>query len=186
MKRYANEQYLFELWSMDMEQRKKWLYGQFHQSTESQSNRMDQYKEFCQLRDYRKPGAEVTRYTEAEAFALAAARRKTPEFAALAAFISDDAYLITCQSMAQYRAMLMEFISTQVKPELKCHLCNGEAKRCTMNCSLATCDMRRMVDMRRECEDCAACHVCANVIVPKAARPNADLGKSKTATWSKK
>lgn len=32
---------------------------------------MDQYKEFCRLRDYRKPGAEVPQYTEAEAFALA-------------------------------------------------------------------------------------------------------------------
>ena len=34
--------------------------------------KMDQYKEFCKLRDYRKPGAEVPYYTEAEAFALAA------------------------------------------------------------------------------------------------------------------
>lgn len=33
---------------------------------------MDQYKEFCRLRDYRKPGIEVPHYTEAEAFALAA------------------------------------------------------------------------------------------------------------------
>jgi len=32
---------------------------------------MDQYKEFCRLRDYRKPGAEVPHHTEAEAFALA-------------------------------------------------------------------------------------------------------------------
>lgn len=29
------------------------------------------YKEFCRLRDYRKPGVEVCRYTEAEAFTLA-------------------------------------------------------------------------------------------------------------------
>lgn len=29
------------------------------------------YKQFCRLRDYRKPGAEVPLYTEAEAFALA-------------------------------------------------------------------------------------------------------------------
>ena len=29
------------------------------------------YKEFCRLRDHRKPGAEVPQYTEAEAFALA-------------------------------------------------------------------------------------------------------------------
>ncbi|MEG0880921.1 MAG: hypothetical protein RSF79_14965 [Janthinobacterium sp.] len=32
---------------------------------------MDQYKEFCRLRDYRKPGVEVAHHTEAEAFALA-------------------------------------------------------------------------------------------------------------------
>ncbi|PHV16313.1 hypothetical protein CSQ90_14820 [Janthinobacterium sp. BJB303] len=32
---------------------------------------MDQYKEFCRLRDYRKPGAEVPQHTEAEAFSLA-------------------------------------------------------------------------------------------------------------------
>lgn len=32
---------------------------------------MDQYREFCRLRDYRKPGVEVCQYTEAEAFALA-------------------------------------------------------------------------------------------------------------------
>ena len=34
---------------------------------------MDEYKEFCRLRDYRKPGAEVCQHTEAEAFALATA-----------------------------------------------------------------------------------------------------------------
>lgn len=33
--------------------------------------KMDQYKEFCRLRDYRKPGVEVPHHTEAEAFALA-------------------------------------------------------------------------------------------------------------------
>lgn len=32
---------------------------------------MDQYKEFCRLRDYRAPGAEVCTHTEAEAFARA-------------------------------------------------------------------------------------------------------------------
>jgi len=32
---------------------------------------MDQYKEFCRLRDYRAPGAEACTHTEAEAFALA-------------------------------------------------------------------------------------------------------------------
>lgn len=30
-----------------------------------------QYREFCRLRDYRKPGVEVCQHTEAEAFALA-------------------------------------------------------------------------------------------------------------------
>ena len=34
---------------------------------------MDQYKEFCRLRDYRKPGVDVPQHTEAEAFALAIA-----------------------------------------------------------------------------------------------------------------
>lgn len=32
---------------------------------------MEQYKEFCRLRNYRKPGVEVPHHTEAEAFALA-------------------------------------------------------------------------------------------------------------------
>ncbi|WFR81387.1 hypothetical protein P9875_09575 [Janthinobacterium rivuli] len=39
-------------------------------SSELQSIQMDQYKEFCRLRDYRKPGVEVPHHTEAEAFAL--------------------------------------------------------------------------------------------------------------------
>ncbi|MDN2717804.1 hypothetical protein [Janthinobacterium sp. SUN120] len=34
--------------------------------------KMEKYKEFCRLRDYRKPGVEVPHHTEAEAFALAA------------------------------------------------------------------------------------------------------------------
>lgn len=34
---------------------------------------MNEYKEFCRLRDYRKPGAEICQHTEAEAFALATA-----------------------------------------------------------------------------------------------------------------
>lgn len=34
------------------------------------------YKEFCRLRDYRKPGVEVPQYTEAEAFALATRKCK--------------------------------------------------------------------------------------------------------------
>lgn len=156
--------------SMDTEQRKKWLYGQFRQSTESQSNRMDQYKEFCRLRDYRKPGAEVTYHKEAEAFAMATITSNTPDFAALAAFIKDDAYLITCRTIAQYRAMLIAFIASQVKPELKCYLCNGEAKLCAMNCSLPAGDKRGKVDMRRECEDCEACYVCAHALTGEASR----------------
>lgn len=40
-------------------------------SSELQTIQMDQYKEFCRLRDYRKPGVEVPHHTEAEAFALA-------------------------------------------------------------------------------------------------------------------
>lgn len=40
---------------------------------------MDQYKEFCRLRDYRRPGAEVPHHTEAEAFALALQSKARPE-----------------------------------------------------------------------------------------------------------
>lgn len=43
---------------------------------------MDQYKEFCRLRDYRKPGAEVCRHTEAEAFAMATNEGSTSELQA--------------------------------------------------------------------------------------------------------
>ena len=43
---------------------------------------MDQYKEFCRLRDYRKPGAEVPQYTEAEAFALATNKCKVRKLTA--------------------------------------------------------------------------------------------------------
>jgi len=46
---------------------------------------MDQYKEFCALRDYRKPGAEVCQHTEAEAFAMARSEGVTRELAVLAA-----------------------------------------------------------------------------------------------------
>jgi nucleoside 2-deoxyribosyltransferase len=35
---------------------------------------MNAYEKFCQLRDYRNPGTEALRYTEAEAFALSVAR----------------------------------------------------------------------------------------------------------------
>ncbi|OEZ98789.1 hypothetical protein DUPY_29690 [Duganella phyllosphaerae] len=34
-----------------------------------------QYREFCRLRDYRKPGVEVCQHTEAEAFTLATGQR---------------------------------------------------------------------------------------------------------------
>ncbi|OEZ80299.1 hypothetical protein JAB6_46440 [Janthinobacterium sp. HH104] len=46
---------------------------------------MDQYKEFCRLRDYRQPGAEVPQHTEAEAFASAIARYADQRYMALAA-----------------------------------------------------------------------------------------------------
>ena len=46
---------------------------------------MDQYKEFCRLRDYRQPGAEVPQHTEAEAFALVIARYADQKYLALAA-----------------------------------------------------------------------------------------------------
>mgnify|MGYP001599091130 CR=1 FL=1 len=71
MMSYLNEQYIHELVSMSDKQRRKLFFGQFNQSTEAQTNHMGEYKEFCRLRDYRKPGAEVPQYTEAEAFALA-------------------------------------------------------------------------------------------------------------------
>lgn len=46
---------------------------------------MDEYKEFCQLRDYRKPGAEVPQHTEAEAFASAISGYADQRYMALAA-----------------------------------------------------------------------------------------------------
>lgn len=39
---------------------------------------MKAYEKFCQLRDYRAPGAEAPRYTEAEAFALSLGGARTP------------------------------------------------------------------------------------------------------------
>ena len=47
--------------------------------------KMDQYKEFCRLRDYRKPGAEVCRHTEAEAFSMAISEGAARELAVLVA-----------------------------------------------------------------------------------------------------
>ena len=49
------------------------------------TNNMNQYKEFCALRDYRKPGAEVCQHTEAEAFAMATGEGVTRELAVLEA-----------------------------------------------------------------------------------------------------
>lgn len=49
------------------------------------TNNMDQYKEFCALRDYRKPGADVCQHTEAKAFAMATSEGVTRELAVLAA-----------------------------------------------------------------------------------------------------
>lgn len=46
---------------------------------------MEQYKEFCRLRDYRKSGAEVCQHTEAEAFAIATSEGAARELAVLAA-----------------------------------------------------------------------------------------------------
>lgn len=46
---------------------------------------MDYYNEFCRLRDYRKPGAEVCQHTEAEAFAMATSEGAARELAVLAA-----------------------------------------------------------------------------------------------------
>lgn len=43
------------------------------------------YKQFCRLRDYRKPGAEVCQHTEAEAFAMATSDGLTRELAYMAA-----------------------------------------------------------------------------------------------------
>ena len=43
------------------------------------------YKQFCRLRDYRKPGAEVCQHTEAEAFAIATSDGLTRQLAVLAA-----------------------------------------------------------------------------------------------------
>ena len=41
------------------------------QPSGAEAKKVNKYNEFCRLRDYRKPGAEVPQYTEAEAFALA-------------------------------------------------------------------------------------------------------------------
>lgn len=46
---------------------------------------MDKYKEFCALRDYRKPGAEVCQHTEAKAFAMATSECVSRELAVLVA-----------------------------------------------------------------------------------------------------
>lgn len=86
-----------DLLIMDTEQRTRWLYGHFNQLTKSQDNYMDQYKEFCRLRDFRKPGVEVYEYTEAEAFAMVAIQAAAGELAFLAArheYVMDSAYLL--------------------------------------------------------------------------------------------
>ena len=46
------------------------------QPSGSEAKKVSKYSEFCRLRDYRKPGAEVPQYTEAEAFALATSKSK--------------------------------------------------------------------------------------------------------------
>ena len=85
MMSYLNEQYFHELVCMSDKQRRKLFFGQFNQSTEAQTNPMDQYKEFCRLRDFRKHGAEVPQRTEAEAFALVIAGYADQKYMALAA-----------------------------------------------------------------------------------------------------
>ena len=47
------------------------------QPSGSETKKVNKYNEFCRLRDYRKPGAEVPQYTEAEAFALATNKSQT-------------------------------------------------------------------------------------------------------------
>ena len=56
-----------------------------YKPSELQRTNMDQYKEFCWLRDYRKHGAEVPQRTEAEAFALVIAGYADQKYMALAA-----------------------------------------------------------------------------------------------------
>lgn len=46
------------------------------QPSGAETKKVNKYNEFCRLRDYRKPGAEVPQYTEAEAFALATSKSK--------------------------------------------------------------------------------------------------------------
>jgi len=65
--------------------------------TNSPRQNMGPYKEFCRLRDSRKPGAEVPQYTEAEAFAMVAIQAAAGELAFLAArheYVMDSAYLL--------------------------------------------------------------------------------------------
>lgn len=79
---------------------------------------MNRYTEFCRLRDYRAPGADACKYTEAEAFALA-----TPAVAdstAVHALIEDDQYAATFQTLGQYRSAIKQFITQHPEtPELK-------------------------------------------------------------------
>lgn len=89
-----------DLLIMDTEQRTRWLYGHFNQSTKLQGNYMDQYKEFCRLRDFRKPGVEVCEYTEAEAFAMVAIQAAAGELAFLAArheYVMDSAFQLAIE-----------------------------------------------------------------------------------------
>ena len=84
-----------DLITMNTEQRSRWLYGHSNQSAKSEGNYMDQYKEFCRLRDFRKPGMEACEYTEAEAFAMVAIQAAASELAFLAArheYVMDSAF----------------------------------------------------------------------------------------------
>ena len=70
------------------------------------TNNMDRYQEFCALRDYRKPGAEVCQHTEAEAFAMATSEgvaRALADMAALHEHVLDGLILIAEEFAAARR-----------------------------------------------------------------------------------
>lgn len=74
---------------------------------------MSRYTEFCMLRDYRAPGADVCKHTESEAFALAtlSGDTGTPALSTVHALISDDQYASTFQTLSQYRKAIKQFIT---------------------------------------------------------------------------
>ncbi len=66
---------------------------------------MNQYQEFCRLRDYRQPGAEVPQHTEAEAFASAIVGYADQRYMALAARHESvlDGAILMAQEFAEAR-----------------------------------------------------------------------------------